>query len=149
MGGLSYIFNVAYGVGKAGCDRMAADCALELKSRGPVKTEYIKDNLLESKAEKTLMSKEVFAKGETIEFSGKAVASLAADKGIMAKTGRIFFTSDLAREYGFTEDDGSLPVDFRQVSTLMELQGYTWLSSFIPSFIRIPKWMLHFGSFKF
>ena len=25
--GLSYLFNVAYGVGKAACDRMAADCA--------------------------------------------------------------------------------------------------------------------------
>jgi dehydrogenase/reductase SDR family protein 1 len=31
IGGLRYLFNVAYGVGKAACDRMAADCALELK----------------------------------------------------------------------------------------------------------------------
>ena len=30
-GGLKYLFNVAYGVGKVGCDRMAADCAFELK----------------------------------------------------------------------------------------------------------------------
>ena len=32
-GGLTYLFNAAYGVGKAGCDRMAADCAHELKVR--------------------------------------------------------------------------------------------------------------------
>ncbi len=45
-----YLFNVAYGVGKAAVDRMAADCAVELKKQnvafislwpGPVKTEYI------------------------------------------------------------------------------------------------------------
>ena len=29
-----YVFNAAYGVGKAAMDRMAADCGLELKSRG-------------------------------------------------------------------------------------------------------------------
>jgi dehydrogenase/reductase SDR family protein 1 len=31
-GGKAYLFNVAYGVGKAGCDRMAKDCAIELKA---------------------------------------------------------------------------------------------------------------------
>ena len=49
------MFNVAYGVGKAACDRMAADCAVELKDNfvtmvslwpGPVKTEYVQDNLI-------------------------------------------------------------------------------------------------------
>ena len=54
-GGIKYLFNVAYGVGKAACDRMAADCAVELKDNfvtmvslwpGPVKTEYIQDNLI-------------------------------------------------------------------------------------------------------
>ena len=50
-----YLFNVAYGVGKAACDRMAADCAHELKEDnvtmvslwpGPVKTEYAQENIL-------------------------------------------------------------------------------------------------------
>ncbi len=30
FGGMSYLFNVAYGVGKAACDRLAADIAQEL-----------------------------------------------------------------------------------------------------------------------
>ena len=34
VGGLKYLFNVAYGVGKAGVDRMAADMAEELKPHG-------------------------------------------------------------------------------------------------------------------
>ena len=54
-GGLKYLFNVCYGVGKTAVDRMAADCAVELKEHnvtmislwpGPVKTEYIKENVL-------------------------------------------------------------------------------------------------------
>lgn len=31
VGGLTYLFNVAYGIGKAACDRMAADCARYVK----------------------------------------------------------------------------------------------------------------------
>ena len=54
-GGIRYLFNTAYGVGKAACDRMAADCAIELKSDnvtmvslwpGPVKTEYVQDKMI-------------------------------------------------------------------------------------------------------
>lgn len=54
-GGLVYLFNVAYGVGKAACDRMAADCGTELKKHnvtmislwpGAVETEMIKTHVL-------------------------------------------------------------------------------------------------------
>lgn len=31
FGGQTYLFNVAYGVGKAALDRMAVDCGIELK----------------------------------------------------------------------------------------------------------------------
>ncbi|KAJ8302552.1 hypothetical protein KUTeg_018948, partial [Tegillarca granosa] len=31
-GGLRYLFNICYGVGKEACDRMAADCAFELRN---------------------------------------------------------------------------------------------------------------------
>ena len=34
FGGLTYTFNVAYGVGKAGVDRMAKDMAQELRKKG-------------------------------------------------------------------------------------------------------------------
>lgn len=60
IGGRSYLFNVAYGVGKAGCDRMAADCAVELKADnvamvslwpGAVKTEFMQENVINSSRE--------------------------------------------------------------------------------------------------
>jgi len=155
MGGLKYLFNVAYGVGKAGCDRMAADCGHELKKSGvamvslwpgPVKTEYIQDKMMSD--DKNPMKK-VFEQGETIEFAGKAIVALAADKEVIKKTGRILQTVDLSHDYNFTEDDGTKPRDMRQVNNLLAYAGYTWISYFVPSFIRIPMWLMHFGSYKF
>ena len=55
VGGLRYLFNVTYGIGKVGKDRMAADCAHELKKYnvamvslwpGAVKTEKMMENVL-------------------------------------------------------------------------------------------------------
>lgn len=34
FGGVSYVFNVAYGVGKAGVDRLSKDMAIELRPKG-------------------------------------------------------------------------------------------------------------------
>uniref|UniRef100_UPI00398F5394 dehydrogenase/reductase SDR family member 1-like n=1 Tax=Pristiophorus japonicus TaxID=55135 RepID=UPI00398F5394 len=59
MGGLRYIFSVAYGVGKAACDRMAQDCALELRRDGvsyvslwpgAVRTETVIDQIVNREA---------------------------------------------------------------------------------------------------
>ena len=55
IGGLKYLMNVPFGIGKAACDRMASDCAIELKNDnitmvslwpGPVKTEYNTENII-------------------------------------------------------------------------------------------------------
>jgi dehydrogenase/reductase SDR family protein 1 len=54
FGGVRYLFNVAYGIGKAAVDRMAADCGVELKKHnvcmlslypGAVKTELVQNIL--------------------------------------------------------------------------------------------------------
>jgi NAD(P)-dependent dehydrogenase (short-subunit alcohol dehydrogenase family) len=46
---------------------------------------------------------------ETPEYLGRAVAALAADPDIMSKTGQLLTVGDLAREYGFTDVDGTQP----------------------------------------
>lgn len=43
---------------------------------------------------------------ESVEYVGRAVAALAADPKVLAKSGRIHFVADLAAEYGFTDVDG-------------------------------------------
>jgi NAD(P)-dependent dehydrogenase (short-subunit alcohol dehydrogenase family) len=46
---------------------------------------------------------------ETPEYVGRAVATLAADPDVMEKTGATLTVGELAREYGFTDIDGSQP----------------------------------------
>ncbi len=46
---------------------------------------------------------------ESPRFVGRAVAALAADPGVQARTGGSFSSGGLAREYGFTDVDGSQP----------------------------------------
>jgi hypothetical protein len=52
---------------------------------------------------------EHFAFSETPAFVGRAVVALATDPQIMARTCGSYATWDLAREYGFTDADGSRP----------------------------------------
>jgi hypothetical protein len=49
-----------------------------------------------------------YDRAESTEYVGRAVPALAADPNVLAKTGKIHFVADLAREYGFTDVDGRL-----------------------------------------
>jgi len=48
-----------------------------------------------------------FDLSETPEYIGRAVAALAADRHSIRKSGQLLWVADLAREYGFTDVDGS------------------------------------------
>ncbi|MFC1440919.1 SDR family oxidoreductase [Streptacidiphilus sp. N1-10] len=50
-----------------------------------------------------------FAQSESPAYLGRAVAALAADPDVMARTGRALATWDLSKDYGFTDADGSRP----------------------------------------
>ncbi|WP_089100336.1 SDR family oxidoreductase [Streptomyces hyaluromycini] len=50
-----------------------------------------------------------FAHSESPRYLGRAVAALAADPDVMAKSGRALATWGLYQEYGFTDADGSRP----------------------------------------
>nr|MCU0686195.1 SDR family NAD(P)-dependent oxidoreductase [Polyangiaceae bacterium] len=110
FGAKHYAISVAYGVGKAGVDRMSRDMARELQPHGVcavslwpgvVKTE----RLLVESARLGFEPSE----GESPQLSGRAVAALAADPGRMAKSGQSLVVAELAREYGFTDLDGKVP----------------------------------------
>jgi NAD(P)-dependent dehydrogenase (short-subunit alcohol dehydrogenase family) len=51
-----------------------------------------------------------FAYSETPFYIGKAVVALACDKKIMEKSGQSLVSGKLAREYGFTDIDGTQPI---------------------------------------
>ncbi len=50
-----------------------------------------------------------FLESETPLFAGRGVAALAADPNVLAKTGQLLSSWELAREYGFTDADGRRP----------------------------------------
>lgn len=50
-----------------------------------------------------------FIASESPLFVGRGVAALAADPNVKAKSGKVFASWTLAREYGFTDADGSRP----------------------------------------
>ena len=56
---------------------------------------------------------------ESPRFVGRAVAALAADPGALGRSGGSFSSGGLAREYGFTDVDGSQPDCWRY---LVEVQ---------------------------
>ncbi|TKR95682.1 hypothetical protein L596_009814 [Steinernema carpocapsae] len=112
-GGLGYLFNTAYGVGKAACDRMAANMAHELtKSNvcfvslwfGLVMTQLINHTLHNQ-------YRAFFAPGETAEFAGKCVAALARDPEKTKKTGMILTSPWLVKKYGLVDVTGKIPTD--------------------------------------
>ena len=94
-------------------------------------------------------AKAMFEGGESVEFPGMAIAHLACDKNIMKKSGKIIWSSNLAQEYGFVDIDGSMPDDVRSVHYLLNNSGNSFLANFIPKSIRIPMFMIHYGSYKF
>jgi len=171
FGGLRYLFNIPYGVGKEACDRMMKDCSVELKKAGvacislwpgAVKTEQIMYNIDQGKFGgqdapegfgelKSKAMVKAFENGETTEFAGKCLVALAADPALMAKTGRILMTSELAVEYGLYDIDGRQPTSIRSIKTGLDHLGgvFSVIAMFIPSWIKIPYWLLHLGGNKF
>ena len=100
-----YLGNLFYDVAKSAINRMVYGMAIELQDLGVVavavspgfmRTERVMAN-----------SPEHLERSESPEYIGRAVRALAADDTIMDKTGRVLTVGDLAREYDFTDIDGS------------------------------------------
>ena len=107
--------NVAYGVGKAGVDRMTRDMSRELKSHGVTVVSLwpgvVKTERLLAEPERLGFD---MSNAESPLLSGRAVAAIAEDPERLAKTGQALIVAELAKEYGFTEADGSTPVSMKR-----------------------------------
>jgi dehydrogenase/reductase SDR family protein 1 len=107
--------NVAYGVGKAGVDRMTRDMGRELKEHG-VTVVSLWPGIV--KTERLLAEPDRLGfdptNGESPTLSGRAVAALAADPNRLAKTSQAVIVAELALEYGFTDVDGKVPPSLRR-----------------------------------
>jgi NAD(P)-dependent dehydrogenase (short-subunit alcohol dehydrogenase family) len=50
---------------------------------------------------------------ETPAYLGRAIVALASDAGVLERSGQLVEVGALAREYGFTDTDGTQPPPFR------------------------------------
>ncbi|CAD5225690.1 unnamed protein product [Bursaphelenchus xylophilus] len=114
-GGGKYLFNTFYGIQKTACDRMAADIAHELKEKkitsvsfwpGAVATEMY-HNFLSKSQDPAIV--DLFSEIEHPRFVGKCLVKLVLDPDGLQKSGQILTSTDLAREYGLTDQSGNTP----------------------------------------
>jgi NAD(P)-dependent dehydrogenase (short-subunit alcohol dehydrogenase family) len=122
-GGLFPLFNVAYGVGKAACDRLAAEMAVELKPHGVaclslwpgiVGTEHIRELVEEGRkpgaTDRALRSLASQINWETPLLTGRVIADLAADPALLRRSGTVGIVAELASSYGVVDAEGRRPV---------------------------------------
>jgi dehydrogenase/reductase SDR family member 1 len=102
------IGNVAYGVAKAATDKMTADMAEELKPHG-VAAVALYPGLVRTEKVMEAAHWLDLSNSESPEFTGRAVVALASDPEVLRHTGKVHVVADLAREYDFTDIDGSSP----------------------------------------
>lgn len=169
IGGMRYLFNVPYGVGKAALDRMSVDCGIELRSHnitclslypGAVRTELIMDQM---------KSKDVKVRGtcgteiklsdffsvrnsESPEFTGKVIVSMAQDPMIMNYTSKVVLVADYAQCKGIRDIDNKEVASMRQVSFYASLilpERAQFITRFIPNFVKVPNFVLTAMNTKF
>nr|XP_033817785.1 dehydrogenase/reductase SDR family member 1-like isoform X1 [Geotrypetes seraphini]XP_033817786.1 dehydrogenase/reductase SDR family member 1-like isoform X1 [Geotrypetes seraphini] len=161
IGGLMYIFNVPNGVGKEACDRLAADCATELRKHrvayvslwpGAVLTETMEECIskMDPSDPQSEKFRKTFSQAETAELSGKCIVSLATDRHLMKLSGKVLLTCEVAKRYGLQDINGRTVAQFTSLRNLLSFfPPLAWLSRFIPGFIRVPKWILTLSANKF
>jgi NAD(P)-dependent dehydrogenase (short-subunit alcohol dehydrogenase family) len=117
---LNYRENLFYDLVKISVNRLALAMAEELYKHnvtavavtpGYMRTEYALDHfgVTEANWRDGARKDPNFLFSETPFFVGRAVAALAADPRVLEKSGGVYSSWDLAREYGFTDVDGSRP----------------------------------------
>ncbi|MGW0765686.1 SDR family oxidoreductase [Streptomyces sp. NPDC002676] len=126
----AYRVNLFYDLAKASVLRMAFALGHELGPRGAtavaltpgwMRSEIMLDTfgVREDNWRDALDRIPHFAISETPRFTGRAVAALAADPDVARFNGQSLSSGGLAREYGFTDLDGSRPDAWRY---LVEVQ---------------------------
>ena len=102
---------VMYDVAKEAVDRMAFALSQELREHG-VAALALHPGLTRTERVERFASPEELATSESPRYAGRAVVALATDPDVMRRSGGAYKTGQLAREYGFTDVDGTQPPPF-------------------------------------
>ncbi|CAN5806960.1 SDR family NAD(P)-dependent oxidoreductase [soil metagenome] len=111
--------NLFYDLAKASMTRLAFGMAEDLRphgvaslavSPGWMRTEFVLSG--HQADESNWRERPSLARTESPRYLGRAVAALAGDPGVMAKSGGVHLVAELALAYGFTDIDGRQPPGF-------------------------------------
>lgn len=136
-----YRVSFFYDLAKTSVTRMAFAQAEELAPHGAtavsltpgwMRSEIMLDHFGVTEADwrDALAAEPHFAISETPAYTGRAVAALATDPDVARWNGRSLSSGQLAREYGFTDVDGSRPdawryiVEVREAGRPADVTGY-------------------------
>lgn len=103
---------VMYDTAKEAVDRMAFALAQELRRHG-IAALALYPGLTRTERVKRFASPEELTTSESPRYAGRAVVALAAAADVMERSGGAYKTGELAREYGFTDADGTRPAPFK------------------------------------
>ena len=151
FGGKSYTFNVAYGVGKAGIDRLSVDMSYQLAKYG-VATTTLYPGLVKTEANMKMEDDGTWDEasggldlsvGESPAFSGKAVVEIAAlpKDSMMERSGNVEVVAELATEFDFTDTNGKRPASIRSLKYLLPNFVFPSIEKELEDGKEIPAWI--------
>jgi NAD(P)-dependent dehydrogenase (short-subunit alcohol dehydrogenase family) len=119
-GAVHYAFGPAYGVPKAGVDKMAADMAYDFRDVGIAAVSIWMGSLLTDRVRAIIAGNpekfgHILDSAETPELTGHVIWALAHDPDLMAVSGQTLIGAELAVKYGITDEDGRQPPSYRDL----------------------------------
>lgn len=119
-GSVHYMFGPAYGVAKAGTDKMAADMAVDFKDSGIAAISIWMGTLLTQRVRDIVAAApeklgHVLDNAETPELTGHVIWALYNDPHLMEMSGRTLIGAELAVRYGIKDDQDRQPPSCRDL----------------------------------
>ncbi len=109
--GDKYRGQVMYDIAKTAVDRMAFAMSQDLREYG-IAALAMHPGLTRTERVERFASAAELTHSESPHYAGRAVVALATDPAVMRRSGGAYKTGTLARDYGFTDADGTQPKPF-------------------------------------
>jgi NAD(P)-dependent dehydrogenase (short-subunit alcohol dehydrogenase family) len=128
-GAVHYAFGPAYGVPKAGTDKMAADMAFDFREFGIAAISIWMGSLLTDRVRKIIAGNpekfgHILKSAETPELTGHVIWALYNDADVMDVSGQTLIGAELAMKYGIADEGGRQPPSYRELFGVHPYQQY-------------------------
>jgi NAD(P)-dependent dehydrogenase (short-subunit alcohol dehydrogenase family) len=119
-GAVHYAFGPAYGVPKAGTDKMAADMAVDFKEFGIAAISIWMGSLLTQRVRNIIAGNpeklgHILDTAETPELTGHVIWALYNDPNLMDLSGQTLIGAELAVKYGIKDEGDRQPPSYRDL----------------------------------